>query len=270
MSQTQLSATFLAAPDIHQEWESDYLNRDLDRFYDSAFARLIAGLGASPGDRILDAGCGYCFHAGRLARSGLRVTGVDFSPSALAEARRNLARQGLSIELVQGNLLALPFPAESFPYVNCWGVLMHIPELEKALEELARVLQPGGRLSITENNRRSLHVMVWERALRGVKRLLGRKLPRRDAKPQGIEEWRDEGLMIRKLDIDWLVDFYAKRGLKLVDRFAGQFTELYTSVPGRPLKRLVYRFNEYWFNRRGSPALAVGNCLIFEKTGQGR
>ncbi len=142
---------------------------------------------------------------------------------------------------------------------------MHIPEVENALDELARVLAPGGRLALSENNRNSLHVRFWENAILTAKRLLGKTVPRRDDRPQGIEEWRSEGLMIRKIDVDWLEKFYAARGLKLVGRFAGQFTEAYTNVPGRALKRLVYRFNESWFHRNGSPGLALGNILIFEK-----
>lgn len=263
---TERSAKYLADTEIHEEWDRNYLNEDLDRFYNAAFARLIAALGAEKGDRILDAGCGYCFHAARLAEAGLKVTGVDLSPAALAQARNFLDKRGLPIELKQGNLLDLPFADGSFPYLNCWGVLMHIPELEKALLELARVLEPGGRLAISENNMRSFHVSVWEEAVLRIKKLLGRQLPRRDRTVRGIEEWREEGLMIRKLDMDWVVNFYSKHGLSLVERFAGQYTELYTNLPTRGLKRLVYRFNEKWFQERRSPELALNNVLIFEKS----
>jgi hypothetical protein len=71
--------------------------------------------------------------------------------------------------------------------------------------------------------------------------------------------------MIRKLDVDWLVRFYEGMGLELVDRFAAQFTELYTNLPAKPLKRLVYRFNERWARNGGSPNAALGNFLIFRK-----
>ena len=265
MSRSKQSAEFLAGRSIHEEWESDYLNADLDAFYDAAFAKLIMRLGAKPGDKILDAGCGYCFHATRLARAGLLVTAVDLSPAALEEARRILEGQKLSIDLRQGDLLSLPFHDESFQFVNCWGVLMHIREVEKALEELARVLECGGRLAIMENNRRSFHVRIWELAIRTTKRIVGRKVPRRDSTPRGVEEWREEGLLIRKLDIDWLIDFYAQRGLNLVDRFAGQFTEAYTNLPTKTLKKFVYRFNERWFRSEWPPGLALANILIFEK-----
>lgn len=266
MDKTTQSTEYLAKQDVHEEWERDYLNPEIDRYYDAAFAHIAKTMGAGPGDSILDAGCGYCYHAARFARLGLKVTGVDFSPAALAAARVNLQRQGLSIDLREGNLLSLPFPDASFPFVNCWGVLMHIPQLEVALGELVRVLQPGGRLALAENNRNSLHVRFWEPFVIFVKQLLGKKAPRRDIRPQGLEEWRDEGLMIRKIDVDWLKGFMAARGLRVVDHSTGQFSEIYTAMPGRFLKGLVYRFNEWWFRRRGSPALALGQILVFEKT----
>jgi ubiquinone/menaquinone biosynthesis C-methylase UbiE len=266
MNKTRQATRFLSQPAIHEEWESDFLNPGLDPFWDLLFGKVVDHLGAKRGDRILDAGCGYCFHAARLARAGLHVTGVDMSPAALSAARKALDGKGLSIELQQGNLLDLPFKNGSFPFVGCWGVLMHIPEVERALEELARVLQRGGKLCLMENNVRSLHVRGWEAAVRGVKRMLSRPRPRRDRKPQGIEEWREEGLMVRKIDVDWLTGFYKARGLKLVDRFAAQFTEAYTNMPTKSLKKLVYRFNERWVANDRSPRLALGNILIFEKS----
>jgi len=207
---TDKSASFLGSTEaIHGAWESDYLNPDLDQFYEAAFDRIVRALDPKPGDRVLDAGCGYGFHAVRLARRGLRVTGVDFSDVALGRARETVARFGLEnfIHLEQGSLLALPFPDGTFDHVSCWGVLMHIPDLETALEELARVLRPGGRMAIGENNGRSLHVQVWERILRTAKRALGRRVPPWDWTPRGLEEWREEdggGLMVRKLDPGFL------------------------------------------------------------------
>jgi ubiquinone/menaquinone biosynthesis C-methylase UbiE len=262
---TDRSASYLSRKTIHQEWLDDYLNPSIDSFYDLAFSKIISALDAKPGDKILDAGCGYCYHASRLASAGLAVTGVDFSAAALTAAKENLAQQGLEIDLREGNILDLPFEDESFPFVNCWGVLMHIPEVETALSELARVLKTGGRLALMENNHQSLHVRYWERGLNTIKKTLGRKVRERNFVSQGIEEWRDEGLMVRKLDIEWLTKFYTDRGLKLVARLPGQFTEAYTAMPSKLLKKLIYRWNYSWLSRERSPKLAMGNILVFEK-----
>jgi ubiquinone/menaquinone biosynthesis C-methylase UbiE len=142
---------------------------------------------------------------------------------------------------------------------------MHVPDLETALGELGRVLRPGGRLAIMENNARSLHVRGWDRLVRVGKRVLGRRLHELHDTERGLEEWRDEGLMVRRTDMRWLVDFYRERGLRLRRRFAGQFTELYTNLPGPTLRRAVYRFNEAYAKLGGPAGLALGNVLVFEK-----
>jgi ubiquinone/menaquinone biosynthesis C-methylase UbiE len=265
LDKTKASKDYLAKDAIHEEWESDYLSEDLEKYYNAAFARLIKELGAKPGDSILDAGCGYCVHASRLARAGLDVTGVDFSPVALREAKENLTKAGLSIDLHQGNLLDLPFEDGQFPYVMCWGVLMHIPELEQALGQLTRVLKPGGRLVLSENNQTSLHVRLWERFVLGAKAVMGRPLPRREQTERGIEEWRDEGLMIRKLDFEWLDSWAEKNGLRRVARFSGQFSEMYTAMPFDWANRAVMDLNQNWFENDRSPELALSNIVIFEK-----
>jgi ubiquinone/menaquinone biosynthesis C-methylase UbiE len=145
---------------------------------------------------------------------------------------------------------------------------MHIPELETALEELARVLKPGGRLVIAENSVDSLHVRFWEPTLRLVKKTLGRQLPSRNRNERGIEEWHEYdsgGLMVRKTDMDWLMRFYDERGLQLVSRFPGMFTEIFTSLPTRSLKRTVHAFNRRWASRGHGYRAAQGNILVFEK-----
>jgi SAM-dependent methyltransferase len=270
-ARTHESRAFLNEPEIHTQWESEYLNPDLDRFYDRAFARIIQTLAPKPDQTLLDAGCGYCFHAVRLARGGLQVTGLDFAEAALERSAAVIERAGMTdrIRVQRGDLLNLPFSDGTFDYVHCWGVLMHIPRLETALGELIRVLKPGGKLILMENNAGSLHVQAWERLIRLAKRILRRRLNERTLTPRGPEEWvvnGSGGFLVRTSNIDFLVRFCQERGLRLVARFAGQFTELYTNLPRRALKRAVYKFNEFWFNSVRRPKLALGNVLVFEKS----
>jgi len=269
-SRTDQSASYLSGAGAHQGWQSDYLNPDLDRLYDSIYDRIVRSLAPQPGATILDAGCGYCLHAIRLARRGFKVTGVDFSESALRAGRRNVESAGLTgqIQVEKGDLLSLRFAPSSFDFVNCWGVLMHVPEVDKALAEFARVLKIGGKLTLMENDMNSLHVRLWEPALRMIKGLLRRHTQERRRTERGIEEWfaaDSGGLLVRKTDLRWLQAFCGAQGLRLVDRFASQFTEIYANLPTRALKRSVYRFNELWFQRVGSARGAMGNVLVFEK-----
>jgi len=266
-NRTEKSRDFLSDKTIHKEWESDYLNPEIDELYDFLVGRIIRELGAMPEDDILDAGCGYCYHAIRFANAGLSVTAIDFSPAALAAAATNLAAKKMidRISLQQSDLRKLAFENDTFSFINCWGVLMHIPEVENALAELARVLKPGGRIAIMENNVRSLHVVVWERIVGLLKQLAGKRRHRRDRTPRGIEEWRDEGLMIRKTDMEWLESLMNRNSCKLITRFPSQLTEIYTAMPTKFGKSLIYRLNHFWATRDLSAKLALGNIVIFQK-----
>ena len=264
------SREFLQTKDIHASWESDYLNPDMDKFYNLAFDDILERLAPTTKSSILDAGCGYCYHTVRLAKSGAKITAADFSEAALKSAQQTIDAAGIAdqVTLLQADLTALPFPDSSFDCVISWGVLMHIPQMEKALSELARVLKPGGTLVLCENNMRSLDVRVRERSVDFIKKSIGRNIGEKTDTPRGTETWLagdGGGLMMRKTDMDFLVGFMSSIGLSLIERIAGQFSEVYTNLPLRPLKRLAYAFNEFYFRRKMPASLAMGNILYFRK-----
>jgi ubiquinone/menaquinone biosynthesis C-methylase UbiE len=264
------SEAFLGQRLIHTQWESDYLNPDLDRFYDLAFVNILKVLRPKPDDRILDAGCGYCYHTARLAHSGAFITAIDFSEAALSAAKQTLASLGIAdrVQLRQADLTNLPFEDESFDSIVSWGVIMHIPEMEKALSELARVLKPGGTLVLCENNLHSPDVAIRERAVRFLKSMIGRPQADITKTERGTEAWSTAssgGLMVRKTDLGFLTRFLAGKNLVEYLRTAGQLTELYTNLPSRGLKRLVYALNLFYYKRIGLAFLAMGNILYFRK-----
>jgi ubiquinone/menaquinone biosynthesis C-methylase UbiE len=270
LERTFESTSFLARPGIHTEWENAYLNPGLDALYDAIFARIHGALVGQPDPQLLDAGCGYCHHSLRIARHGARITGLDFSPAALNAATGVIEAAGAEhrISLFEGSILEIPFAAGAFDNVLCWGVLMHIPAIETALAELCRVVAPGGRLIIGENSCASLDCRVFEPTLRLVKRLLGRRVPNRRRTGFGIEEWTsvdDGGLMVRKTDIGKLVAFCETQGLRLVDRFGGQFTETHAHARFGWLVQRIQRFNERRFASQGRVGGFHGQVLVFER-----
>lgn len=267
---TSQTERFLQRSEIHTRWETDYLNPDMDRLYDLAFGDILKRLQPRSSDKLLDAGCGYCYHTIRVARSGAQITAVDFSDAALVAARRTLANAGIDkqVTLQKADLTHLPFEDASFHFVISWGVIMHIPEMEKALSELARVLKPGGTLVLCENNMHSLDVAIRERAINAVKKLLGRNPPVVKRTARGTEVWTQSesgGLLVRKTDMGFLSRFLAEKGLYQITRTAGQFTEAYTNMPVRMLKRIVYALNIFYFKHVRVPELAVGNIVYFHK-----
>ena len=104
--------------------------------------RIIDGLG--PG-RALDVACGTGRHSGRLAERGHAVVGVDMSAEMLLAARRAVP----SGRFVEGDVRALPFPTGAFDAAVCALALGHLPALNGAVGELARVVRPGGRVVLS-------------------------------------------------------------------------------------------------------------------------
>ena len=83
-----------------------------------------------------------------LPAAGLRLRRSISRTPPLTAARRRIVDADLDKQVVlqKADLTALPFPDCSFDFVISWGVVMHIPEMEKALLELVRVLKPEGTL----------------------------------------------------------------------------------------------------------------------------
>lgn len=95
------------------------------------------------GGDALDLGCGNGKTVSTLLDLGYRVTGADFSETAVDMCRENF---GDSAAFVACDILDLPFPDGSFDYVTAVHVLEHIgdPDMGRAASEIRRVLRPGG------------------------------------------------------------------------------------------------------------------------------
>ena len=105
----------------------------------------------------LDLGCGNGKTVSTLIDMGYRVTGVDFSATAVEMCRENFRD---SAEFVVSDIVSLPFPDSSFDYVTAIHVLEHIDNQEMPLvaSEISRVMRPGARLfvrSFTPSDMRS-------------------------------------------------------------------------------------------------------------------
>lgn len=89
-----------------------------------------------PGDRVLECGCGQGHLTRALAARGLDIIGIDANPQAAEIAGNGVVRHMVAE--------ALEFGDATFDFVVSVHAIEHIPLLEKALEEMARVLKPGG------------------------------------------------------------------------------------------------------------------------------
>jgi demethylmenaquinone methyltransferase / 2-methoxy-6-polyprenyl-1,4-benzoquinol methylase len=152
----------------------DAMNRTMTAGLDRRWRRITAETVVQPGDRVLDACCGTGDLAVAAAAAGGKVTGLDFSPAMLVRARRKAPQ----LEWVEGDLLALPFEAESFDAATVGFGVRNVENLERSLTELRRVLKPGGRVGILEITRpRGVLAPFYRAWFDGVVPLLGKLLP---------------------------------------------------------------------------------------------
>jgi uncharacterized protein len=112
---------------------------------------LIRRMGITRGDRVLEIGCGPGYFSPAVARACAHLTLFDFQSGMLDIAERRLKRQRLkNYSRQQGDAKALPFADGAFDLAFMVTVLGEVGDADAALREAARVLKPGGRLSVTE------------------------------------------------------------------------------------------------------------------------
>ena len=103
--------------------------------------------------KAIDCGCGVGGPMRTIAKaSGAHVTGITINEYQVKRAREHNARAGLSTQctVVQGNFLALPFPAETFDAAYCIEAACHAPTLIELYSQVFKVLKPGAKFASYE------------------------------------------------------------------------------------------------------------------------
>jgi demethylmenaquinone methyltransferase/2-methoxy-6-polyprenyl-1,4-benzoquinol methylase len=127
------------------------LSFSLDKRWRSRTVARVAPVLSRPGSRVLDLCCGTGDVLLALeARRGSPVLGSDFCHPMLVEARRKIARAGLRSPLFEADALALPLRDSSLDLITTAFGFRNLANYEKGLEELLRVLKPGGVAAILE------------------------------------------------------------------------------------------------------------------------
>jgi SAM-dependent methyltransferase len=109
---------------------------------------LVSAVVAAQPRRILEVGCGWGELAEWVGReTGAEVVAIDLSPRMVELARER------RVNAQVGDVQALPFADGEFDVAIAAWMLYHVPSLDRALAELARVLRPGGRLVVATNSR---------------------------------------------------------------------------------------------------------------------
>ena len=161
-----------------------------------------------PYERALELGCGSGFFLLNLIQAGVARRGsvTDLSPGMVKVAVRNGQSLGLDIDGRVADAEGIPYDDDTFDLVVGHAVLHHIPDVEKSLSEVVRVLKPGGRFvfageptTVGNAYARKLADLTWKTTVRAM------KLP-------GLKSWQrpqeelDENS--RAAALEWIVDLH--------------------------------------------------------------
>ena len=129
-------------------WYARTRGKDMEQFRQSA--RRVAQTLRS-GSRLLEVAPGPGFFSIELARLGsFSMSGLDISRTMVAIAQENAGQAGVAVDFQWGNASAMPYGDASFDFVYCSAAFKNFTEPVKALDEMYRVLRPGGTAVIAD------------------------------------------------------------------------------------------------------------------------
>ena len=116
------------------------------KYMEPGAKEILAGWNISPGERLLDIGCGSGQTAIPAARAGARVTGIDIATNLIEVARERAKLEGVWVQFNEGDAEQIPCQSESFDVVISMIGAMFAPRPERVAAEFERVCKPGARL----------------------------------------------------------------------------------------------------------------------------
>ena len=130
------------------KWYTSNTGQSLDEF--AKLARRIAGE-LSPGSAVLELAPGPGYFAIELAKLGdYSITGLDISHTFVEIASKKAAEAGVQVNFRQGNASNMPLGDDSFDFLLCRAAFKNFGQPVRALQEMWRVLKPGGRALIVD------------------------------------------------------------------------------------------------------------------------
>ncbi len=196
------------------------------------------------GKRLLEIGCGMGYDSLEFIKRGVRVTAIDLTPNAVEFCKRHFEVVGADADEVRvGNALDLPFPDRSFDAVWSNGVLHATGDTQKSIDEVWRVLKPGGRAIISHFYRKPSWMWTMHR--------LGRENIEYKEEDPPVNEFYSEAeveYFFRNFEIEQTFREHhralpiARSGLK-AGLYRYIFMPLYNLLPDGLARRYAYKYS---------------------------
>lgn len=141
-----------------------YLNQTAKRYELEPYILDFAGFENAANKKVLEIGVGLGADHQRFAEAGADLHGIDLTPRAIENTSQRFRLFGLQSQLQVADAEKLPFENNSYDIVYSWGVIHHSPDTPKAVDEIHRVLKPGGEARIMIYHTYSfVGYMLWMR-----------------------------------------------------------------------------------------------------------
>ncbi len=173
-----------------------------------------------PGSTAIDLCCGtgdWTISLAKASGTG-KIVGLDFSQNMLDVGGEKVKRLGMDeqIKLVQGNAMALPFEDHSFDYATIGFALRNVPDLVKVIEEMQRVVKPGGMVVSLELSKptwkpfKAIYFFYFQKVLPLLGKLIVKRYEQYKWLPESLKNFPDH---------KELADIFRKTGLTRVEAY---------------------------------------------------
>jgi ubiquinone/menaquinone biosynthesis C-methylase UbiE len=217
-----------------------FIEVDNFRFANEPYVPTLIDSFARQGVRVLEIGCGLGSDSRYMAKRGTKITSLDLSFSNVSSTIQGMRLLGLSGRGVCSDAENLPFATNTFDTVYSFGVLHHTPDTKKAIDEVYRVLKPGGKAVVMLYHKGYAYLYI--NMLFGIKRLF-------------ISE---EKLISQHYDFTPLSKMYSKKqAQRLFNKFSSVKFEVTTFAFGginiNPKLKLMHNLlkNDFLMNKLG-------------------
>ncbi len=171
-----------------RRWVAQRRSRVQNRMHRQYQHITLDTLQCADGHRVLECGCGSGELLALLHERNpqLDLVGMDLGYFSLQWARTEVLHADDRVHLTQAEITALPFPSNHFDRVLCSSVLWYVPQAAAAIEEMVRVLKPGGRFVFDVRNPYHITNFFTEVSLRMQRVTTGRGITYSYFSPRGV------------------------------------------------------------------------------------